>query len=209
MRVAVAVCCVAVLTAACQLSGGPAAGPSEAPSGGGSNEPQLGAPDESLPATLEELLARGLPVAEEWQDEPVLSEVEVDVDADGSWIGARLVYLAADADRFLSLVATGAGFSQQRTTLSTLQVQPVTADGLAELPRFPKDALEPTALVDTEVVAECGLVRPVTVLYATGAPVAWDGTAWAQAPSWRATVTDDTAAAVLDMTTGEGECLPD
>ena len=208
MRVAVALCCVSVLTAACQLTGGPAAGPSEVRSGG-SAQPRLGAPDEALPSTLDELLARGRPVAEEWQVEPVLSEVEVDLDAEDRWLGARLAYLAADADRFLSLVASGTGFSQQRVTLGTLQVQAVTGDGLGEVPRLPERALGPEALAAAEAVGTCGVGRPVTVLYSTGAPYAWDGTAWTEAPRWRATITDETAGAVLDVTTGEGECLPE
>ena len=209
MRVAVALCCLSVLAAACQLTGGPGAGPSEVPSGGDSEEPRLGAPDEALPSTLGELLTRGLPVAEEWQVQPVLAEVEVDLDEDNRWLGARLVYLAADADRFLSLVATGGGFSQQRVTLGTLQVQPVTGDGLDEIPELPKAVLAPQTLAAAEAVGTCGVGRPVTVLYSTGAPYAWDGTAWTEAPRWRATITDETAGAVLDVTTGEGECLPD
>ena len=209
MRVAVALCCVSVLAAACQLTGGPGAGPSEVRSDGGSDEPRLGAPDDALPSTLDELLTRGLPIAEEWQTEPVLAEVEVDLDEKDRWLGARLTYLAPDADRFLSLVASGGGFSQQRVTLGTLQLQPVTGDGVGEIPKLPEELLSPEALAAADAVSSCAVGRPVTVLYSTGAPYAWDGFAWTEPPRWRATVSDDTAGAVLDVATGEGECLRD
>lgn len=172
------------------------------PQASGAVEPALGAPVSGLPSSLDELLARAQLVAEEWQDEPVLSEVEIEVDAQGAWRAARVVYLAADADRFLALESSGGGFSQQRPTLSTLQLQPVSADGLAAVPALPDEAAEPAELVQSPAVEECGVGAPTTVLYATGAPVAWDGVSWTAQPQWRATLTDGEAAAAVDVATG-------
>ena len=192
-----AVLCGGLLLAACQPFGGPGATPTPTTRAG--VEPALGAPVAGLPATLPELIERADLVAEEWQDEPVLSEVEVEVDEQGRWTAARVVYLAPDADRFLALESVGEGFSQQRPTLSTLQLQPVTTEGLAAVPDFPADAAEPAALADSEAAQECGVGAPATVLYATGAPVAWDGTTWTAPPDWRATITDGEAAAAVDL----------
>lgn len=207
MRVLVVLPLVAVLALACQPAGGPAVGPTALPRDDGEAAP-LGAPSAGLPSTLQELVTTGHRIAEEWQEDPVLAEVEVDVDDQSRWTAARLIFLAADADRFLALVSSGSGFSQQRTTLSTLQAQPVTAEGLAQLPEFPGDALEPRDLLDADDAQACDVAAPATVLYVTGAPVAWDGTQWTAPPQWRATVTSDTAGAVLDVESGRGECLP-
>lgn len=192
--------CGAVMLIACQPFGGP--GDTPTPHASGAVEPALGAPVSGLPHSLDELVARAQLVAEEWQDEPVLSEVEVEVDAAGTWLAARVVYLAADADRFLALSSSGGGFSQQRPTLSTLQLQPVTADGLAAVPALPEDAAEPTELAQSPAVQECGIGAAMRVLYATGAPVAWDGASWTTQPQWRATLSDGEAAAAVDVASG-------
>jgi hypothetical protein len=199
--------CGAAVLLACQPAGGPGA-VTTPEAGVGGREPALGAPVSGLPRTLTELVSRTHLLAEEWQDEPVLAEVEVDVDADGRWSAARATYLAPDADRFLSLETSGAGFSQQRPTLSTLQLQPVTAEGLAAVPPLPDDAAEPHDLAQSDAAAECGVGTPTTVLYATGAPVAWDGTTWTRTPEWRATISDGDAAAAVDLVSGElDRCL--
>lgn len=208
MRVLAVLSCVAVFAVGCQPAGGPALGPTELP-GARSDGPRLGAPEAGLPAQLDDLLIRGRRIAEEWQEAPVLAEVEVDLDDQLRWTGARLTYLAADADRFLALVASGSGFSEQQTTLSTLQAQPVTAEGLDQVPAFPDRALEPATLLEAEDAQACDVRAPASVLYVTGAPVAWDGTQWSAPPQWRVTVTSDEAGAVLDPASGAGECLPD
>jgi hypothetical protein len=199
VRVAVALCAVVVLPA-CQPAGGP--GAQSTPEQGSAGEPAIGAPQAGPPGSLSDLVTRADLVAEEWQDEPVLVEVEVSVDADGRWTSARAVYLAADADRFLALDSSGDGFSQQRPTLETLQLQPVSSDGLAAVPPFPADAAEPTDLAQSGAAGECGVGPPATVLYATGAPVAWDGAVWTSPPDWRATVSSDDAVASLDLADG-------
>lgn len=208
MRAAVVLCCVAVLAAGCQPAGGPGAGGSEFPSDGSTARP-LGAPAAGAPSSLDELLTRGLKRAEEWQDEPVLAEVEVDVTEAGAWTGSRVTYLAADADRMLQLVASGGGFTQELPSLASLGIQPVPEAGLDELPEFPEDAATPQTLAVSEAAQACDVKGDVTVLYVTGAPVAWDGVQWATPPEWRVTVTGaDGAGAQLDIAgAAAGDCL--
>lgn len=206
MRVVAALWIALAFAVACQPSGGPGAGGAALPSDRATGRP-LGAPVAGRPSTLEELLTRGHQIAEEWQEEPVLVEVEVDVAA-GRWSDARLVYLAADADRFLQLVAAEGGFSQERITLSTLQVEPVPAEGVEQIPPFPDDALEPADLAAAEAVAACGVGEEASVFYVTGAPVAWDGTEWSRPPEWRATVTaPEGSGATVDVAGGDAVCL--
>ena len=206
MRALVVLCCVLTLAVGCQPSGGPGAGGAAQPSDGPTGRP-LGAPVAGLPATLDELFTRGHQIAEEWQAEPVLVEVEVDV-AGGRWSDARLVYVAADSDRFLQLAATDGGFSQERITLSTLQVEAVPSEGVEQIPPFPDGALEPAELAAAQAVAACGVADQASVFYVTGAPVAWDGTAWSPPPQWRATVTaPEGGGATVDVTGGDAQCL--
>ena len=162
-----------------------------------------------MPGSLSELQARGLPIAEEWQEKPTLVEVKVDLDADRRWTAARLHYVAADADRFLSLTTSGSGFTQERPSLAGLQLQPLTAQAVTQLPPFPADAVAPEAAAADEDVSGCGARGPVTVLYVTGAPYAWDGMTWTQPPRWRGIVTTvEGIGARVDLTTGAGQgCL--
>lgn len=208
MRAVVVLCAVLVLAVGCQPAGGPGAGPSDVPSDGRTDRP-LGAPAAGLPTTLDELLTRGRNRALEWQEEPVLAEVEVDVGEDGAWTAARLTYLAADADRMLQLVAGGGGFTEELPSLASLQIQPVPAEGLADLPDFPEDATAPEDLASAEAAGACGVAGDTTVLYVTGAPVAWDGTAWSAPPEWTVIVTAaDGAGARLDLSgAAAGDCL--
>ena len=206
MRVVGALCVALVVAAGCQPSGGPGAGGPALPSEGATGRP-LGAPLAGLPATLDELLTRGLQIAEEWQAEPVLVEVEVDV-AGGTWSDARLVYVAAESDRFLQLTATDGGFTQERITLSTLQVEAVPSEAVEQIPGFPDDALEPAQLAAAQAVVACGVADQASVFYVTGAPVAWTGTAWSPVPEWQATVTTpDGGGATADVTGAGVQCL--
>lgn len=205
MRVVVVLCFVLAVTA-CQPAGGPGAGGPAVPSDDATGLP-LGAPAGGLPTTLQELFNRADRIAEEWQVEPVLVEVEVDVEG-GRWRDARLVYVAADADRYLQLTATGSGFAQERITLSTLQVEPIPSEAVAEIPAFPDDAAQPAQLAAAEGPAQCGVGDVASVFYVTGAPVAWNGTEWTPAPQWRATVTaPDGSGAAIAVSGGAGECL--
>ena len=208
MRAVVVLCCVLTLAVACQPFGGPGTGGSEVPSGVRTDRP-LGAPGAGVPSTLGGLIELGNQRAVEWQEEPVLSEVEVDIDETGAWSAARLTYLAADADRMLQLVAAGGGFTEQRPSLASLQLQPVPQEGLDELPEFPTDAAPPEELATSEAAQDCGLSGALTVLYVTGAPIAWDGTQWSTPPQWRVTVAAADGAGAQLTTSGEpaGDCL--
>ena len=208
MRAVVVLCCVLTLVVGCQPAGGPGAGGSEVPSGGRTDRP-LGAPGAGLPSTLDGLLELGRQRALEWQEEPVLAEVEVDVTETGTWADARLTYLAPDADRMLQLVASGGGFTEELPSLASLQIQPVPQVGLDELPEFPEDAAAPEELATSEAAQGCGLAGDVTVLYVTGAPIAWDGSQWSSSPEWRVTVAaaDGTAAQLTPTGESAGDCL--
>ena len=209
MRAVVALGLVLLCAVGCQPVGGPAvAGGTPTPAG--SDAPAIGAPPSGLPRTLDQLLQRSLRVAEEWQDAPVPVEIEVDLDAQGRWMAARVVYLAADADRFLALTTAGSGFEQEQPTLTTLGVPALTAAAVEEIPALPEDAAAPADLAAMPGVADCGITGAPTVLYITSAPVAWDGTTWTTPPTWRATVTDGgaSAGAAFDSAAGgEVRCL--
>jgi len=183
---------MALLMAGCQPAGGPGAAPTPAGAAVSTSEP-LGAPDDAPARTLPDLLAEAEPVAEQWQDQPRLAEIDIALDAQGGWTAARLLYLAAAADRFLAVRADGSGLSWQQPTLSTLQARPISSDGLTDVPTLPEGVREPAELVSAAAAAldSCGVTQPVTdALYATGAPVAWDGNAWTTEPTWSATLSD-------------------
>ena len=209
MRARLNLCLLLALAVGCQPSGGPRGAAQTTPAAMASDA--IGAPEQGLPSDLPTLVERGQRIAEEWQDEPVLAEVEVDLDAEHRWTGVRLVYLAGDADRMLQLVGAGSGFTQERPSLASLQVPPVPAAALTELPAFPDDAASPADLAGVEAAAECGVEGAATVLYATGAPFAWDGTTWSSPPQWRGIVTAPGAEAEgarVDVVTGAGDgCL--
>ncbi len=198
----VAAALIMLLVAACQ----PAGAPSAAPSQGSPARDGRRAPERGVPQTLDELVARVEPAALEWQDEPHLAEVSVALGADGSWTQARAVSLAAGADRLLTGGVTPDGLFQQRTTRSTLGLQPVSGDGRVELPARPDDVAEPRHLVAAAEapVAACDAGPVVQVLYATGAPVSWDGQAWSVAPEWTATLTDAQGAGATVDPAGDG-----
>lgn len=206
MRVLVAF--LVLLAAACQPIGGPSV-TAPTPGDDGATGRPLGAPDAGVASTLDDLVTRGHAIAEEWQADPVLSEVQVDLDAAGGWSQARLVYVAGDADRMLQLETAGAGFTQQRPSLGTLNIQPVPGEALTEVPAFPDDAMAPQKLATAPAAGECGISGQATVLYTSGAPYAWDGTTWTDPPAWTATVTAAGGSAVrLDPVSGAGDgCL--
>ena len=202
----------AVALAACQPVDQPVVAPSQdaAPS----DADLLGNPDEEFPTDLAELRAFGLQRAVLWQDDPRLSVVVVYLDGEGdgggdgggggggqAWERVRLTYVAPDADRILTVEAVPDGGARvERQTLSGLQLQPITAAGVAELPDLPDDALEPAALAAAAAPAleQCDAAGDVAaVIYANGAPESWDGQAWASAPVWRTTVLTPDGGAVV------------
>jgi hypothetical protein len=167
----------------------------------GAGDP-VGAPDEPLPGDLDALLADLDSTATQWQSEPTVAEIVVELEGEG-WAGATVTYLAPDSDRFLVLRRTPGGTSQERPTLEGFDLLPVSADGLDAIPG-PQGLLNPGELMSAaaEALDGCAVSDPDTVLYSTGAPAAWDGEQWTQPPTWRATISGE-AAAVVDPQTGE------
>ena len=177
---------LAVVLAACQPAGGPAPPATEQAADG----PRRGAPAVTAPQQLDELLAQTRSTAEEWQDEPRPAQVTVDLAEDGRWTAAQVVYVAADADRYLVVEATPDGLRQQRPTLAAVDVPPVPAAAVEKLPALPSGTREPAALAAeaAEPLAECQVGAVTTVLYDTGAPFTWDGSTWTVTPEWSATL---------------------
>jgi hypothetical protein len=171
----------------------------------GTRAPARGAPAAAgLPGDLAALLGELETTAAQWQSGARPVELVVDL-TNGTWTAARVLYLAPDADRFLLATVTPEGTSQERPTLETLSLEPVTAAGVEQIPALPDGVRGPADLVDAaaEVLEECDVAGEITtVLYATGAPVAWDGARWTEPPRWEAAlVTGDGAGASVDPVT--------
>lgn len=172
---------------ACQF-GGPVGG---APSAAPAAPPPLGSPEEEFPTTLAELRAFGRAQAVTWNDDPLLADATVWLSPSGRWERVRLSYVAAHADRLLTLLGDRESVRVQRPTLAGLGLLPLDETGAAALPPFPEDALEPVSLGEAAqpALADCGTPGTVrAVVYATGAPGSWDGQEWTLLPTWRATV---------------------
>jgi hypothetical protein len=199
----VTVLCAAIVLAACQPVDSPPPAIRD-PVATGSPVERLGRPVLGLADDLATLRAQTDPLAAQWQHGARLAELAVELDGP-SWQAATVTYVAPDADRILVLRATADGIVQQRVTLDTLELQPVPAAGVTAIPTLPPGTLEPAALVEAAgpALGDCGVAgRPDRVLYATGAPVAWDGARWSERPRWRATVMAGDGGAVVDPTTG-------
>lgn len=166
----------------------------------------LGAPQQGMPADLAELLERATVVAREWQDEPRVAEVRVSLGARGRWADAEVTYLAPSADRILTVTMSADGVRRELSTLATLSLKPVNARGLAQLPELPAEVQEPSALARGARAAlrRCGMgAGAEAVLYATGAPVSWNGRRWTAPPAWTATVMTDQGGVQVDPLTGD------
>ena len=174
-----------------------------APGGEAATDP-VGSPQESLPTSLTTLLAQHQSTAAQWQAGAQVAEIVVELDDEHHWRAVSVLYLAPDADRFLLLEVDGDGMRQQRPTLDGLELAPVPGEALEQLPE-PELLLDPTELLDAaeETLDACNVDGgPVTIVYATGAPAAWDGRTWTEPMQWRATISGEGAGAV-DPTTGE------
>lgn len=184
---------LAILLSGCQLVDRNAdLEPAESPSTAAGADQLLGNPDEEFPTTLAELRAYAAPEALIWQDEPVLADVTVWLDPRGLWERVRVTYVAPDSDRMLTLRADPEQLRLERPRLEGLQLMPLPSEAVEAIPPLPDDVLEPRGLAEASsaALAECGdpggTVRKV--VYATGAPAAWDGQEWTVAPTWEATV---------------------
>lgn len=197
-----------LLVAGCQLSDPETvtAGPTESQSQA-ERAPALGSPDEDWPATLDELQAVARPEALNWQEEPVLADVTVWLQPDARWERVRLTYVAAEAERMLTYRAQPDELHLERPRLAGLQLQKLSQQAVDAMQPLPQEALEPVQLATAAgpALAECGSSDepPRAVLYATGAPAAWDGTQWTNNPTWRATVVTERAGVVVDVTSGQ------
>ena len=191
------------LAAGCQLVDEPIPPPrTPTPSG----LPPLGSPGEEFPTTIAELQAFTRPEAQVWQEEPVLTDVTVWLGPDGRWQQFRAGYVAAHADRLLTVRATPARLRVQRPLLAGLELLELGDEAVRDIAPFPGEALEPAALgrASRTALAACEVDgAPVeAVIYATGAPGSWDGEAWTVVPTWRATVVTADGGAVVDPTSG-------
>ncbi len=207
-RAAAALVAAAMLLGGCQLVDDEAVPVvSEGVEDDGGAPPALGSPDTDWPSTLGGLLAFARPEALSWQDEPVLADLTVWLDADTSWDRVRLTYVAADADRMLTYRSQPDQLRLERPRLAGLQLPELPAAAVEAIPPLPDDVLEPAALATASApaLADCGSTdEPVqAVLYATGAPAAWDGTSWTRTPSWRATVVTAATGVVVDPRSGQ------
>lgn len=162
-----------------------------------SSSPTPGDADVAI-TDLDGLLEATEASAGEWDADARLVELSVGMD-DGSLTEGRATYVGPDADRLLVVEVTGSGIDEQQPTAETLGFEPVPRDALDEVPEPPGDLVEPGELPEeaADALDHCGVDDPHEVLYATGAPAAWDGTAWADAPSWRVTVLDEEGEGVV------------
>ena len=156
--------------------------------------------DGAAGADFDRILSAADEAADEWDAAARLVEISVSVE-DGAPVSGRVTFLGPDAARLLVVEVTGDTVEEQQPTAETLGFEPVPADALSEVPEPPEDLVEPDGLVDDlgGVLVGCGVDEAREILYATGAPAGWDGSAWVDAPQWRVTVVgEDGAGAVLE-----------
>lgn len=201
-------------TAACEPVVPGTGGGDEGTSVASTDAPDLGAPVRETPQTVVGALERARPTAQAWQRDPVPVEVVARFEG-GRVVTAEVVFLAGDADRFATVTLEGEVVREVLTTLSTIDVQPISAAGLEEVPEPPDELLDPAPLVAAAAddLAACAIdpQGALTVRYSTGAPYQWEGSAWADDLEWTATVTagsDEIRVQPLDPTSGEpsGDC---
>ncbi|HUG83542.1 MAG TPA: hypothetical protein VMM13_03210 [Euzebya sp.] len=172
----------------------------------GDADTALGSPQQDWPRTLPALRAFAAPEVLSWQDGPVLADVTVWLDEDARWQRVRLTYVAPDAERMLTYRSSPEDLRIERPRLAGLQLPELPGEAVEDIEPFPDDVLEPAALAGAaeRALADCGAQGEVVeaVLYATGAPAAWDGTEWSRNPTWRATVVTQSAGVTVDPRTG-------
>jgi hypothetical protein len=168
----------------------------------------------SVPAALDELIAETDAVAAEWQDDVRAVEVLIHLTPEREATRARVTYLAAQADRFLTVEIDERGTSEERPTLATMGLYPVDPAGIEAIPSLPEGAEDPDDLAESAapVLDECGFDTTVdSVLYTSGAPAAWDGQRWAGELGWTATARSGGGNAVtidpVDGTPADDPCV--
>ncbi|CAN5211439.1 hypothetical protein BH23ACT9_BH23ACT9_11440 [soil metagenome] len=206
-----ALCAAILLLSACQVGDGE--GPLSIQPTDPTVEaaPALGSPERDWPRTLDQLLAFAAPEALTWQDEPVLADLTVwlDIEDPGpvTWARARLTYVAPGAERMLTYRSRPGELRIERPRLAGLQLPELPRAAVEAIPPLPEGVLEPVdlAAASARALADCeaGSSPVEAVLYATGAPAAWDGTQWTRIPTWRATVVTAGVGVSVDPTTGQ------
>lgn len=165
------------------------------PSPSGGIAPHIGALQQHLEAA-----------ASRWQDHPRMAELVVEVDEQRRAVRAAATYVAAGAEEVLSVSLDAEGVDQYRQPLREYGVGPLPVAAVEEIPRLPERVLDPGALLEAAAGArsECGsTATPTRVIYATGAPAAWQGTSWRTAPSWGGIVVAGDEAVAVSPTTGD------
>lgn len=197
---------VALALAGCQLVEDSAELTPSGPTRSAAEEP-LGSPDDDFPTTLRGVMAVTRPEALTWQDAPVLTDVTVWMDQTGQWERFRVGYVAAEADRFLTVRVDPERLRVERPLLEGLQLLPLPPEAVDALQPLPDGVLEPAALgaAAADALGQCGDAggRARAVLYTTGAPAAWDGERWSLSPDWRAIVVTASAGVAVDPSTGQ------
>lgn len=210
MRTVVVVACLALVVLACTPGEEPVL-PIEGESGEPAAAPEepLGAPDSVFVPTLRELTARGREAALAWQDDPRLAEVVALFDDDGAVTTAELTYLAADADRILSVTVTAGGVTPTRIRLDNFSLAPIDDFSLDAIAPLPGRALDPIDLAEAaaSALSDCGVSGdPTSVVYASGAPWSWNDGNWEPRPTWSAAVrSGSVGAVVLDVDGGPAD----
>lgn len=164
-----------------------------------------------MPTTLGELVSRASEEAARWQEDPRLVEMRVELDGEEepSWTSARATFVAPEGRRLLVVEWGPEGRDEHRPRLEGLGLSPVPQEALDAVPAPPDETAGPGQLAGAaeDALADCDFDGPATaVLYASGAPDAWDpeGGGWAEPPAWSATITNaDGAGVTLDPVTGE------
>lgn len=232
MRRLLLIALLALAVSACQLVDPPdqaATGEVGTADGlGAESDDLLGNPEDEWPTTLAGLLALVRPEALLWQDAPVLADLTVWFAPPGvlapsravdtptaaprpdavPWARVRLTFVAAGADRMLTVRATPDRLSLQRPRLAGLALPELPPQAVEQMESLPAGVLEPHALAHASrgALAQCDDDGDpvVAVLYATGAPAAWNPEAgqWDPVPTWRATVLTETVGVSVDPTSG-------
>lgn len=172
---------IVLAVAGCQMRGEPGQVTRSTPAATGS-------------APLEAALEASDQPAREWQDEPRLAQIAMQLDEEGAWRETRLDYVAAGSERMLSVFVDDGGVHEQRVSLEPLDLPVLPEEAVEGLPPLPESLLPPNQLIEAaeEAIASCGLGAVEVVVYTTGAPATWDAdaSAWSVPPDWRVVIAD-------------------
>lgn len=160
-------------------------------------------------ASLESAVEAGAQPAHEWQENPRLAQIAIELDEQGRWQQTKVDYVAAGSERMLTLFLSDAGMREQRISLEPLDLPVLPVEAVEQLRPLPDGALPPARLLAAaeEAIQACALGQVGLIVYTTGAPATWDeqAGAWTQPPAWRAVLADaDQTSVVVDPVSGAG-----